>query len=380
MRIGIDLAPLSAARTGIPVYARSLLTAMSAARPDWRYAGFSLRGWRDVTAALPMAGSAASRDERARARLTGAILATPVVPEARLALRRLLFERLPQPPIDLFYALNFLPPGRIEAPVVPVIHDLYHLEAGNDVHPARRHALARLADVAAAAPRVQAVSRFTAGRIADLLGVDPGRIDVVAPILRDFFRGPPPPLPAGIGLTPRRYWLAVGMAERRKNLDLLVEVMADRPDLCAAAFPLVLVGPPAWQGGGRARQLARMIEAERVRHLGFVGDRELHALYGHAASFLMPSLHEGFGIPVIEALASGAAVVASDNSALPEASGGHAVHLPARDAGAWAQALERMKALPPQAAQRAAGRAHALSFTAQAAADAAVASLERAVA
>ncbi len=382
MLIGIDAAPLQAPQSGIPVFARMLLSAIAAERPGWRFTAFGWSGWTPVDAArLTERPSGDNTSEALRARLVSTALGLPLLPAMRRAVRRRLFEILPLPPLDFHYALQFLPMGAIDAPVLPVIHDLAHLALPHLVHPSRRRFLDRLPDVARGAARVQAVSQFTADDVSTRFGVPRDRIDVVTPSLRTLFFEPAQTEPlTALGLAAGRYFLAAGMAEPRKNLDLLLEIAAGESSPIAPDFPLVLTGAPAWKRGKAAQTLQRLEASGAVRPLGFVPLQTLHALYAHATAFLMPSLHEGFGIPVIEALACGCRVIAADNSALPEAAGGHALLIDPHDATGWRDALAAVRETSANPEVLAAGRAHAAQFTAERSARAAIASVERFVA
>src|SRR5205807_2058654 len=114
------------------------------------------------------------------------------------------------------------------------------------------------------------------------------------------------------GLRPDGYVLAVGTLEPRKNLPRLVAAYA-RTD---ADIPLAVAGPTGWQTGETLAALDEL--GDRCRVLGFVSDEQLAALYRHCAVFAYPSLAEGFGLPVLEAMAAGAPVLTSDRSSLPE--------------------------------------------------------------
>lgn len=160
------------------------------------------------------------------------------------------------------------------------------------------------------------------------------------------------------GLEPGRYVLWVGTIEPRKNLAAVAEAFArlDRRDLT-----LALVGPQGWNEDLRARLAP--IES-RVRVLGFVPKPVLDALYLHAAAFCYPSLMEGFGMPVLEAMAAGAAVVTSKGTATEEVLGGCGLAVDPRDSHAIADALA---ALVDDAELRerfaTAARARAATFT-----------------
>lgn len=123
------------------------------------------------------------------------------------------------------------------------------------------------------------------------------------------------------GLIPGGYSLYVGTIEPRKNLDVLLDAYALLPVSVRRRWPLVLIGYQGW----RSEQLHARIEAAAAegwaRYLGFVKAEELPLIYAGARLFVFPSLYEGFGLPVLEAMASGIPVVCSNSSTLPEVAG-----------------------------------------------------------
>ncbi len=155
-----------------------------------------------------------------------------------------------------------------------------------------------------------------------------------------------------------QFVLAVGTLEPRKNLIALIEAFVS----AAPPFQLVLAGARGW-GGTELDDLIRR-HADVVRPIGFVPDEELPALYAEASAFAFPSLEEGFGLPVLEAMAAGTAVLTSDRSSLPEVTGDAALLVDPTDVGAIAAGLDRLlsdEELRVELGRR--GRERAATFT-----------------
>ena len=213
---------------------------------------------------------------------------------------------------------------------VVVIHDavaIRHPELFSRAYVASQRALLPL--VARRARRVITVSEFSRAEIAALLGVQPSRISVVPGGVDERFRADADAEPArrALGLE-RPYVLTVGAAGARKNLGVLARAagrLADEGiDLVAA-------------GGGRSHLMPA--ETAGLRRLGWVPDKHLPGLYAGAVAFVLPSLHEGFGLTAIEAMACGTPVVAADRGALPETLGGAGLLVDPADPAAVADAL-----------------------------------------
>lgn len=135
---------------------------------------------------------------------------------------------------------------------------------------------------------------------------------------------------------PPQYLLYVGTIEPRKNLPVLFSALqqANLPDL-----KLVVVGKKGWLYEQTFRQLQELGLGSRVLFTGFVPDEELLPIYQKASAFVFPSLYEGFGLPVLEAMACGAPVICSNASSLPEVAGEAAILVPPADVRGWSQAI-----------------------------------------
>jgi len=158
------------------------------------------------------------------------------------------------------------------------------------------------------------------------------------------------------------YFLAVGSINPRKNIERLVEAFEQIQD--AVPHHLILVGAKGWDDERAWRRVARSPVADRIHFLGFVTDEQLHALYSGASVFAYPSLFEGFGLPVLEAMAAGCPVVTSNRSSLPEVAGEAAVTVDPTDVAELAEALAFLAKGGSQVEQRVKeGYAHAMSYT-----------------
>jgi glycosyltransferase involved in cell wall biosynthesis len=156
--------------------------------------------------------------------------------------------------------------------------------------------------------------------------------------------------------------LAVGTLEPRKNLPRLVEAYRRLPESLQEEHPLVVVGDLGWRSDATTAALASL--GDRCVLLGQVSDDTLAELYRRCAVFCYPSLYEGFGLPVLEAMSAGAAVLTSDVSSLPEVGGDAVAYADPHDAAAIAAALAELLCSPNRrAALGAAARARAAEFS-----------------
>jgi glycosyltransferase involved in cell wall biosynthesis len=166
-----------------------------------------------------------------------------------------------------------------------------------------------------------------------------------------------------LGLGDEPFVLWVGTLEPRKHLPVLLEAFRAVID---AGLPhrLVVVGPPGWRGGPEAAAAPAAALGDRVVLTGPLPADGVAALYRGASLFAFPSLHEGFGLPVLEAMAQETAVLCSDLPVLREVGGDAARYVPPGDVGAWREALTTLLRDDTERARLAsAGRARAGAFT-----------------
>jgi len=239
----------------------------------------------------------------------------------------------------ILFAPNFIPPRTFRfagGALVATVHDLtlHRLPeaARPDTAAALVEALDRtLLDAAAIVTPSEAVRRELIAR-----GIAPARVRAIhhgPGQLAALAAGEPP---AG---TPARYGLYVGTLEPRKNLPLLLAAWDRLRRRLSTAPPLVLCGRWGWHSGELATAVARGVGEGWLVQPGYVAPEQLAALYRGAALVAMPSLYEGFGLPVVEAFAAGTPVVASDLPVLREVAGDAALFVPASDGEAWTAAL-----------------------------------------
>jgi glycosyltransferase involved in cell wall biosynthesis len=209
-----------------------------------------------------------------------------------------------------------------------------------------------------------AVSESTRRDAVRVLGLNPEIIQVIYPgVPQAFFEATAEtaaPTCRKYGLA-RPYALYVGTVEPRKNLDRLLDSWQSLPASVREAFDLVAAGPEGWQS---AETMARLRgPTPGVRYLGYVPEPDLPALTAGAAVFLYPSLYEGFGFPVAQAMAAGVPVITSNLSSLPEITGGAALLVDPCSVAEIRAALDRLLTSPATRAQLAqAGRVQAQRF------------------
>jgi len=266
--------------------------------------------------------------------------------------------------LDVFHFSDWMYPAQRGGVRVTTVHDLVPLRfpelverTTRRMHAPKYENAARTCDV------LFADSRFTAAELKGLLDVPEHRIAVAYPGIDPIFTAGGPHKDLG-----GPYVLAVSTLEPRKNLPALIDgfkrLRRARPELT-----LALAGPAGWEH--------RPLEAEGVRLLGYVPNEELAALYRGAAAFAYPSRFEGFGLPVVEALACGVPAVVSSHPSLDEACGDVALRADPDEPEAFAAALEQ--ALDAPAERRERGLAHAAQFTWRALGEAVLAGYEAAL-
>ncbi|MBI3647437.1 MAG: glycosyltransferase family 4 protein [Actinobacteria bacterium] len=342
-----------AAPGGIGTYVRELLEALPRVDPTTDLVAFHSR-WR-----APARGSVAYGSSSVE--VPGSI--RTLYPRWDLFARPSLPQRLSR--CDIVHGTNpaAVPPAAPGQRLVVTVHDLA-FERFPELFPRSWRWLYR-AGLRAAVQRAAAIlvpSRATADDLLARTRVDPDRVHVV-PLAASLPSTPTDPAPVleRLGI-PSPYVLSVGTLEPRKNLARLVRAYRGA---AASGLPhaLVLAGPVGWHPEELLAELAKAGPGRIVR-TGALAGKDLDALYRGAALFAYPSLYEGFGLPVVEAMARGVPTIASDSSAIPEAAGTAALLVDPRSEGELTTAIERVLADEDLAARmREDGRAQASRFS-----------------
>ena len=160
------------------------------------------------------------------------------------------------------------------------------------------------------------------------------------------------------------YWLAVGTLEPRKNYETLLDALDLYWARSAQPRPLRIAGGGGWKSETLKNHLVTLESEGRVQSLGYVPDEELSRLYASARGFVFPSWHEGFGLPVLEALGYGTPVICSDRASLPEVGGDAAIYIDPASAESICKAMLDLEADPARRAALAeAGQQQAARFS-----------------
>jgi glycosyltransferase involved in cell wall biosynthesis len=242
---------------------------------------------------------------------------------------------------DLLHGMAFALPLLWGGPSVVTIFDLSFLRYPARLSASRRLYLRLVTRFSARrARRVLAISQSGKAEIAALLAIPPEKIDVAVPGVESDFCPLPVRQVADFRLRyglPGRFILYLGTLEPRKNLETLLRAYADLPQ--RGVVKLLLVGGKGWQTEPIFALIERLGLADEVVIPGFVPRETLPLWYNASEVFVYPSVYEGFGLPLVEAMACGVPVVASNTTSLPEAVGQDGLLLPPNDVGAWTDTL-----------------------------------------
>lgn len=342
--IGFDVTAALTQGGGIGRYTRELIHALVSEAPDYAYKLFSARppAVPPVSNSLPKAPNIAHR-------------AAPL--DERWLYRLWYRARLPLPvqtftgPVDLFHSPDFvLPPTGGNIPTILTVHDLSFIHYPNTFPANLVTYLNRVVPWSVRrATHILADSLSTKEDLRSLWGISDEKITVLYSGVNERFR---PIVDDGRKIEIRKKYrlgdnplvLAVGTVQPRKNYELLVR--AFRPVAERLPHSLVIVGGKGWLTEGLSAEIDRQQLTSRVHLAGFVDDEDLPALYSTAELLAFPSLYEGFGLPLLEAMACGVPVISSNASSLPEVvrsiEGEAAILISPHDEPAWTAEMLRL--------------------------------------
>jgi len=343
LTIGIDARAATEVAAGRGRFVRELLRALGQRDDPVLYRCYARTPWRN------------GLDERFSWRLI----------EARDPWWHVLTARAASRECEVFLSSNsYLTTWMLSVPAVPVIHDMVAFD--RRYRPRRTSALIERLTLGIAVRRSRsfiAVSEATASDFVARYPSAEGRVTVahlgvgaaLSSPVESADRSSPDRLPAA------GFVLAVGTLEPRKNLPRLVAAYGSLDGELQREHPLVVVGEVGWQAGATLDSLRSL--GERCIMLGHVSDAELGELYRRCAVFCYPSLYEGFGLPVLEAMSAGAAVLTANVSSLPEVAGEAAAYVDPLDTHDIAEQLARLLRSPHARARLGeAGRERARQF------------------
>ena len=367
-RIGLNLLYLVPGETGgTETYARMLIPAIRELRPDWQLLAFIGRGGISAEDVAAMGATPVPLKMPSTGRLLRVLGEQTLLP---LAARK--------HKIELLHNFAMTGPRFAPVPQVTSTHDVIYA-----THPESHSALMRFGQSvlvpqgARSARRVLTLSEASADTIVDKLKIPREKIDVV-PIAA---RKPGPPTPADelrkkLDLGDAPLILATSARRGHKNLGRLLEAVAK---LKADPAPtLVLPGYATGAEDELTQQIAALGLTDRVKLLGWITDADLDGLYAAAELLAFPSLAEGFGLPVLEAMQHGTPVATSNLSSMPEVGGDAAAYFDPYDVDDIARTIDGLLADPAKREQlAAAGRERAAEFSWQRAAELTLAAYER---
>jgi O-antigen biosynthesis alpha-1,2-mannosyltransferase len=251
----------------------------------------------------------------------------------------------------LFHGLNQRLPERPFRRQVSTFHDLFVLSGDYSTPEFRERFAAQARAAASASDLIIAVSAFTASQVENYLGVPAARIRVIHHGVL--------PRPLHPNIPREKVILCIGAIQKRKNqIGLVRAFRAAPPD-----WTLVLAGSEGYEAENALREIANSPVADRIKITGYISDAEIAAWYASASIFAFPSLDEGFGMPVLEAMAAGVPVIAGNRSSLPEICQDAAILIDPTSDEQLAHAIELL-ANDPDLGQRMieAGKIHAAKF------------------
>lgn len=315
MQIALNARILQAPRTGIGHYLAELVNALGH-QPGVELSLFHGWGW---SAHLPEAAMPGY------SRISPVLRQIPGAYQARRWLEQRRFDQGRARTIDLYHEPSLWPLA-FKGPTIVTLHDLTHVHYPSTQPAARLKEIERrLEQGVKQASLILTDSQFIADEAQAYFGLGPERF-VVAPlgVAARFHPRSDESLQTVLqahGVEPLGYFLCVGTLEPRKNLTLALRAHAELPEPVRQQFPLLVVGMAGWKAQQLNDELRKGLASGHVCLLGYLPDEQVAHLIAGARALIFPSIYEGFGLPVLEAMASGTPVILTRRSAMPEVAG-----------------------------------------------------------
>ncbi|MCO5786558.1 glycosyltransferase family 1 protein [Pseudomonas sp. G11-1] len=360
MRVALDVSILHAPRTGIGEYALQLGRALQKS-PELELALFDGLRWRDDFPAAPQPGYG---------KLSQAVKA--ILPNAYRVRRQLMQRRFDSGAKRLrpqVYHQPSLWPLRFDGPTVMTLHDLTHVHYPETQPSDRLRAIEHYLPTALQqASRILVDSQFIADEVTLHYGVPRSKLQIaplgVAPRFHPRSEEQLRIRLAAHQLQMHSYYLCLGTLEPRKNLDLAIAAYLTLPDRIRHRMPLLIIGARGWRQEQLTKIPHRAQAHGQIRLLGYEDENCVAELLAGAHALLFPSRYEGFGLPVLEAMASGTPVIASDCGAIPEVAEKAALYMDPDDIdGCRSQMLALLNDDSLQATLREQGQQRARQFS-----------------
>ncbi len=339
MKVILSVYPIREPLTGIGQYTWELAAGLKVHDGVSDIKFFDLGYWVDDLDKLLISRSGSGL----RMALTGSLIAISIYDKISPLL---LGSRLDGYDDYIYHSPNFMLPP-FSGLKISTFHDLsvfrcpeYHRNAQVRLMEKEIHKALNQAD------RLIAISEFTKNEIIELFGYPDDKVVVVPNgVSPDFFPRCTKELDAPLavfGLIPGRYFLSVATIEPRKNIDSILDAYEMLPKIIRMEYPLVICGGAGWKSEGTLERIKNMMKEGDVRYLGYVKEEMKPLLYAGATAVVFVPFYEGFGLPVLEAMASGVPVVASDIPPLNEVSAGSSYKVLPQDVEEIARLMQKM--------------------------------------
>ena len=340
MRIGFDATAALTQGGGIGRYTRDLLAALAEVDHVYHYRIFSARPPLQLPVRNPI-------PDGPRISFRQTILSPRWLYRLWYRLRLPIPVQLFTGSIDLFHSPDFvLPPVLGGVPTILTVHDLSFVHYPETFTPALVGYLNRVVPWSVhRASHVLADSNATRNDLIRVYKTPAEKVTVLYSGVHENFK----PVTSDqelarvrdkYGLGDEPYIFTVSTLQPRKNHQMLIR--AYQPVASESTYNLIIAGGKGWLYEQMLDEVERQNLTDRIRFIGFVDDDDLPALYSAASIFVFPSLYEGFGLPVLEAMACGTPVIASNASSLPEVAGDAALLVDSQDEKAWTESMLRL--------------------------------------